>query len=194
MEAADVLQEPKKKGSRASRSIALVKIILHQLTDELEETEESRPQKRIEKKKRRLRKKAPALVHTTISSVQSDDTDIQDVDTYHETEDEARTIFKEENKILNWDTRTEPFSECAALTTNIVVPKIGLLYPSVTIEKIRDWCLLLELNEDTTDLVIMGRSVVGEIEAIAQLNMFEYFGMNILTEDIVKKSVRTEAL
>lgn len=76
----------------------------------------------------------------------------------------AKTTTGDEDRVLNWDTREDHFSNCIALTTNIITPKIGLPNPSVVVQRIRDWCLPLEMNSETFDLIIIAQSIVKLIE------------------------------
>lgn len=93
-----------------------------------------------------------------------------------------------------WDTMDKPFSKVPCETVDTVIPRVGFPHPNVLTQRIRDWCLPLESNDETTDLVVMARSVQTEIETQAYISLKASLGEELDADDAVTMSVRAKAL
>lgn len=115
-----------------SRPAALTQSTVQRLRDETklesdEEKEKTEKKKRKTEKKKNIIRRSPTPVTLPEDSVQSNDLDIQDINTYTPNKSEARgTPVPHDSPYHKWDTRANPFSEYSCHNTQVIVPLIGV--------------------------------------------------------------------
>lgn len=127
-----------------SRPAALTQSTVQRLRDEIklevdEVKEKTEKKKRKTEKKKNIIRRSPTPVTLPEDSNQSDDPDIQDIDTYTPNESEARgTPVPHDSPYHKWDTRASPISEYSSPNTQVIVPLIGLPHRDIIVQRIRE--------------------------------------------------------
>lgn len=65
---------------------------------------------------------------------------------------------------------------------------------NVVVQRLRDWCLPLETNEEMADLVVMAHTVRAKIDVATYSSIENIFGEGLNSDDALTRSVRAEAL